>query len=61
MKAQPWLANWKSTLIGAIYAAAVAAQETGVDLPAWVLPTLIAAFAVVIRDADKSSQDSGIR
>ena len=55
--------NWKTTLISVLLAIVYQMQNTA-DLTnwrEWVFPSLIAIFGVLQRDADKSSENSGIK
>ncbi len=54
--------NWKTTIIG-ITLAVVLIMQKSADLTnwqEWVFPSLIAALGILMRDADKSSEQSGI-
>jgi len=60
------LASWKTTAIGAILAGLLVAQEalTGdvsISDPQIIVAIAIAVLGFLMRDADKSSQDSKIR
>ena len=56
------IVNWKTTIIGAIISVLTLMQET-TDLAKWedwVFPALILILGIFMRDADKSSEASGI-
>lgn len=63
MKPEAYAKNWKTTAIGVALAVLIVIQnqENLDDWRAWLVPALIAGLGVLARDADKSSQDSGIR
>ena len=57
------LKNWQSTAIGATLAVLLIMQESD-DLSnwkVWVIPSLIAALGIVMRDANKSSIGTGVK
>jgi hypothetical protein len=62
---KPLLAGFKSpltTVIGTVTALLAVLKEYEVILVApWIIPALIAMWAIVSRDANVSSQDSGIK
>ena len=69
---QPYLVNWKTSLAGVLTAVGMVISSIALPLldndvatvPNWsvAIPAVIAAIGLIFaRDADKSSQDTGIR
>ena len=56
------LKNWKTTLVSFALAIVVAMQSVNdlSNVREWLFPALIAVLGIVQRDADKSSESSGI-
>jgi hypothetical protein len=55
--------SWKTTLIAIITAVVLILQdvENIDDWKTWVFPALITALGILMRDADKSSESSGLK